>query len=89
MANPDPAQRHVANQHPALSAIVAGTLRHDDGGRENAGAEQIDAPARLDNHRARLVALLEGSGSGTNFLQCSLGTCEARKESPAKSPCTS
>ena len=31
MADPDSAQRHVANQHPALSAIVAGTLRHDDG----------------------------------------------------------
>jgi hypothetical protein len=31
MADPDPAQRHVANQHPVLSAIVAGTPQHDDG----------------------------------------------------------
>ena len=72
MADPGPAQRHVADQHPALWAIDAGTLRHDDGWRGNAGAEQIDAPVQLDNRRARSVALLEGaSGSGTN-LQCSL-----------------
>ena len=35
--------------------------------------EQIDAPRQLDSHRAGSVALLEGtSGSGTNYLQCSL-----------------
>ena len=78
MADPCFALRHVADEHPALSAIGAGTFRHDDGRRGNAGAKQIDPPAELDNGRARSVALLDGaSDSGIN-LQRSLGILEMR-----------
>src|SRR5215469_6580221 len=81
MADPGSALRDVADEHPALSAIGAGTLRRDDGRHGTAGAEQINAPAQLDNCRARSAAILEGArDSGTN-LQCSPGTLEIRNES--------
>lgn len=90
MADPGPAQRNVADEHPALSAIVARTVLQENNRRENAGAEWIDAPAQLDNCLARSAALREPASDSDTNLQCSLATFEARKKVTfPKSPCTS